>query len=204
MDSFPHPGSRPPVHWMAPAALAAAAALTACGSSGTSSTSTSSAPATSAPATSAPAPRHDRDRGADGGGHRQHHHRSAGDVPNRRQRPHALPVREGHRDHLHVRRHVRGELAAAADQGCPEDGRAGPTGQAGHHRTLRRHDPGHLRRAPAVLVHRGHRTRPDQRPRLNAFGGLWYIVSPAGTAIQSAPASSSASASASSGGGGGY
>ena len=202
MDSFPHPGSRPGVHWMAPAALAAAAALTACGSSGTSSTSTSSAPATSAPATSAPATSASTAT-------------AAPTVPatvSTTTGPLGPYLTGGNGRTLYLFGRDTGTTSTCAGtcavnwpplltKGAPKT--AGQAQPAKLGTTARSGGTTQVTYAGHPLYLFIGDTGPGQTKGqgVNAFGGLWYIVSPAGSAIQGAPAPSSASASASSGGG---
>ena len=202
MDSSPHRGSRPGVPWMVPAALVAAVAVTACGSSGTSSTSTSSAPATSAPATSAPAPSASRTT-------------AAPTVPatiSTTTGPLGTYLTSVNGRTLYLFGQDTGTTSTCIGtctetwpplltKGAPKAAGQAQVAKLG---TTARSE------GTTQVTYAGHPvylfigdTAPGQTKGqgVNAFGGVWYVVSPAGTAIQTPPAATSAPATASSGGG---
>jgi len=183
-------------------ALAAAAALTACGSSGTSSPSTSSAPATSAPATSAPAT-------------------SASSATAAPTVPATVSTTTGPLGTYLTSVNGRTLYLFGKDTGttstcvgtCTENWP--PLLTKGAPKAAGQAQPAKLgttarSEGTTQVTYAGHPlylfigdTAPGQTKGqgVNAFGGVWYVVSPAGNAIQTAPAATSGPATSSSGGG---
>ena len=84
--------------------------------------------------------------------------------PRRRQRPHAVPLREGQGRHEQLRRGVRQRLAPAHERGKAKAGPGVTAAKLGMTKRTRRQDRGHLRGAPALHLRR----RPEARRRPGA------------------------------------
>ncbi len=196
MDWSSDSGSRPRVQWITLAALAAAV-LAGCGSSGTSSKPSTSAPATSAPATSGSTTP------------------ATPTVPatvSTTTDPLGTFLTGGNGRTLYLFGKDTGTTstcAGACAAGWPPLLTKGAPKSAGQVQPAKL---GTSARSGGTtqVTYAGHPlylfigdTAPGQTKGqgVNAFGGVWYVVSPAGTPIKTAPASSSAPGSSTSGGG---
>ena len=117
----------------------------------------------------------------DGDGHRRQH--QAGDGPGRRQRPDAVPVREGPAGPVGLQRRLCRCLAGRQESGTPKAGSGVKASLLG---TINRSDNTTqvtYNHHPLYYYSGDSQAGQENGQGLNAFGAAWFVVAPAGSKV---------------------